>query len=169
MKRFIFPVLILLILGTVYSRAHANDLPFLETAFSKRYYDKSVYPHKEIEIMIRVITNTNIDAGREKENVLLALQYHQRLCQAFKRKQWKICHLLDEKQQAGAIELTFEPRMNLKLKGKLVIKTFVYVCESDRLWNTIKYRGGNIDKYFNKVTTKAEDCIMRNHNLDIGG
>ena len=100
---------------------------------------------------------------------MLALQYHQKLCQDFKRKQWKICHPLDEKKQAGTIELAIEPRMNLKLKEKLVIKTFVYVCESDRLWNTIKYRGENIDKYFNKITAKAEDCIISNHNLDIGG
>ena len=41
------------ILGTVNFRAQASDLPFLETAFSKKYYDKSVYPHKEIEIMIK--------------------------------------------------------------------------------------------------------------------
>lgn len=105
------------------SFASENESPFLETAFSKIAIDETIYPHKEVEIMIKVITNSNIDVGRVNENVLHALSYHQRLCDAFKRNGWKICHPLDEKNLVGEIELTFEPRMNIKLKENLVIQT----------------------------------------------
>ena len=169
MKKLILLTCIFLLSNLNLSFASENESPFLETAFSKIAIDETTYPHKEVEIMIKVITNSNIDAGQAKENVLHALSYHKRLCDAFKRNGWKICHPLDEKKQVGEIELTFEPRMNIKLKENLVIRTFIYVCGSERFRNMIKYRGGNIDKYFNKIVNKTKNCIKKTHSLAIGG
>ena len=154
-------VIVFLISTATFSAAFAEDFPFITTALSKRYIDKNVYPNKETEVAVKILTNTSIDANKRKESILYALNFHEKLCQAFLKKGWQTCHPLDVQNDMGALELTFEPRMNLKLKATIVMKTFLYVCEDDKLWNMVKYRGGSVVKYFDKIVNKTENCTMR--------
>lgn len=165
MNKLKFCTAVLIVSLSILPNAYSGDFPFLTTGLFKKYQDTSVYPHKDVEVMINVITNTEVDSNRKKESIFFALKNHERLTDAFIRSGWRECHLLDNKFQVGHIELVFEPRMNLKFDETIVIKTFVYVCESDKLWNMLKYRGGNIEKYFDKVVVKTENCIKDNEKL----
>ncbi len=164
MRKIILMVMVFFISTTTFSAAFAEDFPFITTALSKKYIDKNVYPNKETEVGIKILTNTSIVANKRKESILYALDFHEKLCKAFLKKGWQITHPLDVQNDMGALELTFEPRMNLKLKKTIVMKTFLYVCEDDRLWNMVKYRGGSVVKYFDKIVNKTENCIENKYN-----
>jgi len=161
MRKIILMVMVFFISTATFSDAFAEDLPFITTALSKKYIDKNVYPNKETQVAIKILTNTSIDANKRKESILYALDFHEKLCKAFLKKGWQTCHPLDVQNDLGVLELTFEPRMNLKLKKTIVMKTFLHVCEDDRLWNMVKYRGGSVVKYFDKIVNKTENCVRR--------
>jgi len=53
------------------------------------------------------------------------------------RQGWRVTHPLREKLDAGTLELTFAPGMK-----RVVMKTLIYPCDEDPLWNMMKYRCG---------------------------
>jgi hypothetical protein len=136
------------------STALAGDLPYLTTALVKRYHSTNNYQTQELDVVVRVLTDANVEPADRRGSLLYALKFHTMLCEAFERLGWRKTDPLSAKLDAGTLELTFEPRM----KG-VVMKTFVYPCDSQRLWNMMKYRGGSKDKYFDRVVEKTQTCI----------
>jgi len=142
------------------STALADDLPYLTTALAKTYHTGQSYRGEEVDVMVRILTDANVEPSDRKGSILYALKFHNMLCEAFERRGWLKAHPLSEKLDAGTLELTFEPRM----KG-VVMKTFIYPCDSQRLWNMMKYRAGSKGKYFAQVAEKAEGCIEEKNGL----
>ena len=87
--------------------------------------------------MIRILIRTDVESSDRKGSILHALKYHDKLCDAFMRQGWRPTHPLSEKLDAGSPELTFESRMK-----RVVMKTFIYPCDKDFLWNIMKYPKG---------------------------
>lgn len=138
----------------------AGDLPYLTSALGKTYRTTQTFPGKEVDLMVRVLTSSAVEPYDRKGSILYAFKYHELLCRAFERRGWKVIHPLSDNVDAGTLELTFEPRM----KG-VVMKTFIYPCDSSRLWNMMKYRGGSEAKYFDQVVRKAIGCIRDKFQL----
>ena len=118
-----------------------EQFPYLTTALVKTFHSMENYPGKEVEVMIRILTHTDVELSDRKGSILYALKFHDMLCDAFIRKGWRTAHPLSEKPDAGSLELTFERRMK-----RVVIKTFIYPCDKDPLWNMMKYRGGSYER-----------------------
>ena len=153
--------IVLIILGIfLMSPAHAGDAPYLTTALCRTFQEKSSYPSKEVEVSVKIMTNTNIGNENKKESVLYGLKYHEMLYRAFERQGWTYCPLINDKVDVGSLEITFEPRMKT-----IVLKTFVYPCDESKLWNMFKYRGGSHVKYFDQAVNKAVECIKQKHDF----
>jgi len=159
MKKVIVLSYILLFSFLTASQAVPGDLPYLSTTLVNKKEIKDSHPSKTEEVTIQVLTNPEIEQDKDKENLLYTFSFHQQFIDAFKRKGWQEIHPLTPKKTMGTVELIFEPRVNLKLKETVVMKTFLYVCEDDKQWNMVKYRGGSVDKYFDKVVGKVENCV----------
>ncbi|GEM_PF-3034990 len=129
--------------------------PYFLTTLAKTFHSLETLPREEVEIMIRVITHTDIDPSNRKDSIAYALKYHDQLCDSLQRRGWHVIHPLSKKIDAGTLEITFQPK-----RKRMEIKTFIYPCGSDPLWNTMKYRGGSHGKYFDAVSDKAQECIM---------
>ena len=142
------------------SSVAGDQLPYLITALVKTYYSTDSYPGKEVQVMVTIITRTDVEPSDRKGSVLYALKFHDMLCDAFIKQGWHVTHPLSKGLDAGTLELTFEPRMK-----RVVMKTFVYPCNKDPLWNMMKYRGGSYEQYFDNVAGKTEDCIKEKHHL----
>jgi len=132
----------------------------LTTALVKTFHSLDNYLDKEIEVVVRILTRTDVEPSDRKGSVLYALKFHDMLCDAFMRHGWRVTHPLSEKLDGGTLELTFEPRMK-----HVVMKTFVYPCDNDPFWNMMKYRGGSHEKYFDRVANKAQTCIKAKYRL----
>ena len=143
----ILPIIIALALFPAPAPAE-NHLPYLTTALIKTFHSTESYPGKEVEVVVRILTHTDVELSDRKGSILYALKYHDMLCDAFVRQGWRVTHPLSEKldacatlRRAGSLELTFERRMK-----RVVIKTFIYPCDKDPLWNMMKYRGGSYER-----------------------
>ncbi len=152
-KITILLLVVLLALSTGLSLA-LDQSPYLITALTKTYHTMHDYPRREVEVMVTILTRTDIEPSDTKGSIIYAFKFHDMLCDAFLRKGWSVTHPLAKKLDAGTIELTFEPRLK-----RVVMKTFIYPCDKDPLWNIMKYRGGSHEKYFDKVADKTETCI----------
>jgi hypothetical protein len=86
------------------------------------------------------------------------------------------------------VDLEIEPdsSMDLKLKTNLVVRSYTYLCDQDKLWNKKIYRNGgyfyykendrktiyftkekDLKKYFDEVIEKANNYILEKFiNLD---
>ncbi len=145
-----------LFVAICYSTALAGDFPYLTTVLGKTYHRTAQgYRGEEVDVIVRVLSSSAVEPSDRKGSVLYAFKFHEMLCHAFERLGWKVIHPLSESLDAGTLELTFEPRM----KG-VVMKTFIYPCDKDPLWNMMKFRGGSKTKYFDQVAEKAEGCIQ---------
>ena len=161
-------LLFVILLGISCTPCMAGDqFPFLITTLVKTFHTLENYSAKEVEVMVTILTRTDVEPSDRKGSILYALKYHDMLCNAFMRQGWHVTHPLSEKlnacpmvRRAGTLELTFEPRMK-----RVVMKTFIYPCDKDPLWNMMKYRGGSYDKYFERVANKAETCIKDKYRL----
>lgn len=154
-------LLIIIAFALVSTPALAGEhLPYLSTALVKTFHSADNYPGKEVEVMVRILTRTDVEPSDRKGSILYALKFHDMLCDAFMGQGWRVIHPLSEKSDAGALELTFESRMK-----RVVMKTFIYPCDKDPLWNMMKYRGGSHEKYFGSVAAKAQACIKTKYRL----
>ena len=158
-KITILLLVILLALSTGLSLA-LDQSPYLTTTLTKTYHTIQDYPRREVEVMVTILTRTDIEPSDTKGSIIYAFKFHDMLCDAFLRKGWSVTHPLAKKLDAGTIELTFEPRLK-----RVVMKTFIYPCDKDPLWNMMKYRGGSHEKYFDKVAEKTETCIRDKYHL----
>jgi len=160
MKR-IMPLIVSIMIALFPVPALAGQqLPYLISAFIKTFHSAENYPGKEVEVTVTVLTRSDVEPSDRKGSILYALKFHDMLCDAFIRRGWRVTHPITEKLDAGTLELTFEPRMK-----RVVMKTFIYPCDKDPLWNMMKYRGGSYHKYFDKVANKAQDCIKTKNKL----
>jgi len=162
----ILPLIIILALFSAPAMA-GEQLPYLTTVLAKTFHSMENYPGKEVEVTISILTRTDVEPSDRKGSILYALKFHDMLCDAFMRQGWRVTHPLSEKldacptlRRAGSLELTFETRMK-----SVVMKTFIYPCDNDPLWNMMKYRSGSSDKYFDSVANKAEACIKTKYRL----
>jgi len=155
----ILPLIIVFALVSAPALA-GQQLPYLTTALVKTFHSMDSYRPKEVEVMVRIFTRTDVDTSDRKGSILYALKFHDMLCDAFMRQGWRTAQPLSEKRDGGALELTFERRMK-----RVVMKTFIYPCDNDPLWNMMKYRGGSYERYFDSVTNKAQECIKAKYLL----
>ena len=125
-----------------------EQFPYLTTALMKTFHSAENYPGKEVEVIVTILTRSDVEPSDRKGSILYALKFHDMLCDAFVRQGWRVTHPLSEKldacatlRRAGSLELTFERRMK-----RVVIKTFIYPRDKDPLWNMMKYRGGSYER-----------------------
>jgi len=155
----ILPLIIMFTLVSAPALA-GQQLPYLTTALAKTFHSMDSYRPKEVEVMVRILTRTDVEPSDRKGSILYGLKFHDMLCDAFMRQGWRVTHPLSEKLDAGTLELTFEPRMK-----RVVMKTFIYPYDKDPFWNMMKHRGSSYDKYFDSVANKAQDCIKAKYHL----
>lgn len=118
-----------------------EQFPYLTTALMKTFHSAENYPGKEVLVIVTILTRSDVEPSDRKGSILYALKFHDMLCDAFVRQGWRTAQPLSEKRDGGALELTFERRMK-----RVVIKTFIYPCDKDPLWNMMKYRGGSYER-----------------------
>ena len=148
MKRTI-PLIVFIMLALVSAPALAGErFRCLTTALMKTFHSAENYPGKEVLVIVTILTRSDVEPSDRKGSILYALKFHDMLCDAFVRQRWRVTHPLSEKldacatlRRAGSLELTFERRMK-----RVVMKTFIYPCDNDPLWNTMKYRGGSYER-----------------------
>ena len=141
----------------------AEEFNYLTTSLSKSF--KSIeYPYKNVETKITIKTRLNDDDLTEP-SILRTRDVHKKYLNAFYARGWNKINPLTDYLDAGDIEVTQEDRMNLKLEEKLVLKSYLYVCENTPPWNMMKYRGGDLNKYLDSVIDRAEGCVISNQQL----
>lgn len=122
------------------------------------------YPEKEVTARITLKTDVpQIEGDRMEDSVLFAYKVQSKLVSVFKKNCWQADDPLQvEYIDAGVIELELGKGMNLKFKDTLRLKAYVYQCDMPMH----KYRGGDIDKFFQKqVLEKAEQCFTYDEKL----
>ena len=116
------------------------------------------YPEKEVVARITLKTDIpQIEGDRIEDSVLFAYKVQSKLVSVFKKNGWNTDDPLQvDFIDAGVIELKLGKGINLKFKETLRLKAYVYQCDTPMH----KYRGGNLDKFFEKdVLEKAEQCF----------
>lgn len=122
------------------------------------------YPEKKVVARITLKTDIpQIKGDRIEDSVLFAYKTQSKLVSTFKKHGWQADNLMQvDIIDAGVIELELGKGMNLKFKDTLRLKAYVYQCDMP----THKYRGGNIDTFFEKdVLEKAEECFTYDEKL----
>ena len=164
MKRVIVLLLTMfLILAAVDTKANEYDYDF--TALSKHFLTNT-YPQKKVEAKVGIFTRKYIESVSEQNDVIRSWDLHKKFRDSFFQRGWTSCEPWSGILDVGSIEVVQEERMNIKLKEKAVIRTYLYVCESDKLWNMRKYRGGSFQKYVDGIVKKVEECIREKHNFE---
>lgn len=128
-----------------------------------KHFKKISYPSDEVVVKITIQTEIpDIFGESKKESVLLAYRTQAKLVSVFQQNGWNDNPLLINDIDAGIIELELGKGMNLKLKETLRLKAYVHQCDMPMH----KYRGGSIDKFFEKeVLEKAEQCFTYDEKL----
>ena len=135
----------------------------LSDSLIKRFKTIS-YPEKEVVVRITLKTDVpKIEGDRIEDSVLLSYKVQSKLVSVFKKNGWNTDNPLQvDIINAGLIELELGKGMNLKFKDTLRLKAYVYQCDMPMH----KYRGGNIEKFFEKqVLEKAEQCFTYDEKL----
>jgi len=121
-----------------------------------------------LTVKIEVVTPLeDINTVKEFSTFKKLLDLHKQAVRAFREHGWKeyLVKEITADIYAGSVVIMAEKRMNLKFKKRLVIKTFLLPCDQDPLWNMVKYRGGGLVSYFNKIVRRTERCIKENYKI----
>lgn len=159
-----FILLLTVFLIQLAAEAMPNELDYDFTALSKHFLTNT-YPQKKVEAKVGIFTRKYIESLSEQNDVIRSWDLHKKFRDAFFQRGWTSCEPWSDILDVGSIEVVQEERLNIKMKEKVVIRTYLYVCESDKLWNMRKYRGGSLQKYVDGIVKKAEECVKENHNF----
>src|SRR3989337_380328 len=141
------------------SVSHASEVTYLSTSIAKDF--KSLdYPYNKVETKITIKTRLNED-DLIGQSIVRTRDVHRKFLNHFYSSGWNKIDLVKDYLDTSYIEVIQEDRMNLKLEEKLVLKSHLYVCESNPLWNMMKYRGGDFDEYLKSLIEKTVNCVVR--------
>ena len=128
-----------------------------------KHFKKIKYPNDEVVVKITIQTEIpDISGESTKDSVLLSYNTHAKLVSIFKQNGWNDSLLLIDDIDVGLIELELDKGMTIKSKETIRLKAFVHQCDMPMF----KYRGGSIDKFFQKqVVEKAEQCFTFDEKL----
>jgi len=122
------------------------------------------YP--ESEVVVRMAIKTSITEEYEEhleDTYLQAMKAHRKLLLMMKKNGWRQEDPLSiDVIDVGDIQLVTGRGMNLKFKETLRLKAFLSPCDG----YMVKYRGGSVDKFFQKtVIEKTEECFTYEEKL----
>ena len=122
--------------------------------------------YKEEEVVVRIAIKTQIyeERGEQREGTWLqSMKVHRKLLSTMMNNGWhREDPLLVDVIDVGDIQLETGRGMNLKFKDTLRLKAFLSPCDN----YMVKYRGGSIDKFFQKtVIDKTEECFTYDEHL----
>lgn len=158
-----FVIALLFFLGCFLSVSQAADVTYLSTSIAKNFKNLD-YPYNKVETKITVKTKLNED-DLTGPGISRTRDIHKKFLNAFYSSGWNKIDPVKDYLDASYIEVIQEDRMNLKLEEKLVLKSHLYACESNPLWNMMKYRGGDFDMYLKSIIDRVEGCIISKHEL----
>ena len=122
------------------------------------------YPEEEVVVRMAIKTQILEERGERLEDTYLqAMKVHRKLLSMMEKNGWgQEDSLLIDVIETGGIQLVTGLGMNLKFKETLRLKAYLSSCDG----TMVKYRGGSIDKFFQKtVIEKAEDCFTYEEKL----
>jgi hypothetical protein len=171
-----------------------KDTPESFRIYTKKFIDNSAFPYSRTEVTIKILFKSlqGIEDIKQIEDYLFNI-----LDTAMSEKNWihsRYSRNSERFKSSGEwqswaeqlpIDLEVDPDagMNIKLETNLVIYSYVYICDQDKLWNMKKYRKGghfyykdkerkiiyfNQEKelkiYFQDVIEKTNNCILERFN-----
>jgi len=135
----------------------------------RKHFKEQVFPFRERVVEIRVRTPVRyLDGNRRRDDALCTLAVHERLLRVLGRNGWRPVEdrePMPEPLDGGVLEMEVGEGADLRLRRTLRIKTFLHMCERPLR----KYRGGDLDAYFQRVVERAEECLTYDYRLQCPG
>lgn len=148
MKKILFYLTISIFL--LFNEIQASEYSIkLNTELCRDFID-----NKNEKETIGLVLYTNINTSN-KDIINKVLAVHLIFSDIFKTKGWKNCYSIVNILDVEPTEIVLEKRR------RIVTKVHNNVCNSDKLWNTMKHRKGvKFNKYVNSVEKKVKQCII---------
>jgi hypothetical protein len=164
--RKVLVVAILVLVGIIWSAPTAWAINL--SSVLKKEFVINRWSGEMLVVKIEVVTPLG-DANTVKEfsTFKKLLDLHKQAVRTFQEQGWKeyLAKEITADIYAGSVVIIVEKRINLKFKKRLIIKTFLLPCGTNPLWNMVKYHGGGLTCYFQKITKRVDRCIRENYKI----
>lgn len=146
-------LIFIVILGVFSLSAAAAEQSFITTSIAKSFKALD-YPYKNVGVKI-VIKNELSEEDFSEQTILTTRNIHKKFLKAFNARGWQGADPLQDYIDAGQINIRQEKRFKNTL-----IKSFLYMCDSDPMANVRIYYGDGLDQYLKEIIDDAENCMI---------